>query len=322
MKTNYCTIFDRNYLFQGFALFLSLRRTTEDFMLYVLCMDDETLEVMGQLADAQFLTPISEHDLRARFPELETHAQRTNRDQYCWSCQPFAIQFLLERFALPSLTYLEADSLFFSSPQPLLDEVGWRSVSIVPHRYSRGLDQTAKSGRFCVQFNLFRNDDPAREALDSWKMACLEYRRELSMCLPGQKDLDTWPERFAPYIAVIENRGAGVAPWNVQQYRIQNEGGVPYVNEQPTIFYHFHQFAYLEGARFDFGGYRLSRSAIDAYYRPYVKHLGEVEKLVCSRFPEFRYRNLQAKTSGWRGRIRVLRRRVRGRYNVFHAGQL
>src|ERR1035437_1360879 len=154
MKTNYCTVFHKNYLFQGFALFLSLQRTAGDFMLYVLCMDDETLEVMGRVADAQFLTPVSEHDLRGRFPELESHAQRTNHGQYCWSCQPFFIQFLLERFALPSVTYLEADSLFFSSPQPTTyPAIKFLSLaylyhrSIVAHRRQTGKGLTSRSSR-------------------------------------------------------------------------------------------------------------------------------------------------------------------------------
>ena len=35
----YCTLFDSNYISKGIALYLSLERHTDDFLLYVMAMD-------------------------------------------------------------------------------------------------------------------------------------------------------------------------------------------------------------------------------------------------------------------------------------------
>ncbi len=42
---NYCTVFDKNYLVQGVALYRSLLHHADEFTLYALCMDGEACEL-------------------------------------------------------------------------------------------------------------------------------------------------------------------------------------------------------------------------------------------------------------------------------------
>ena len=318
---HYCTIFDKNYLFQGLALYNSLLKHTAGFELHVLCMDEHAYEVLSALGDPARLKLARDGDLRAAYPELAEHAGRTSRGQYIWSTQPFAVEYFLRKFSLPSVTYLEADSLFFSDPESLITEIGERSVSLVPHRYTPGVDQTETSGIYCVQFNFFRNNAAAKQVLGSWKSACLEYRADRPLNYPGQKDLDSWPSRFGNSVAVVGNLGAGVAPWNVEQFRITNTGGSPAVNGQAVVFYHFHEFSYLEGGGFDLGGYFLPATAVKSFYEPYAEALKEAEAQVAARFPDFKFRKLKARPAGFRGLLEVFKRRLRRRYNVLAHGR-
>ena len=45
---------------------------------------------------------------------------------------------------------------FYSNPRVLYDEMGANSVLITEHRYTKEYDQSATSGKYCVQFVTFK----------------------------------------------------------------------------------------------------------------------------------------------------------------------
>ena len=56
---------------------------------------------------------------------------------------------------------------------------------------------------------------------NSWRKQCLEwcfYKLEDGK-MGDQKYLDEWPDQYAS-CHIIENMGAGIAPWNYSQYEI------------------------------------------------------------------------------------------------------
>jgi len=328
MRT-YCTIFDKNYLYQGVALYNSLKRCARDFKLYTLCMDATSYSMMIEMKSAS-LVPISVEDLIT--PEALAVRNRTTHGQFCWVCQPLVCEFVLNNFGHDMVTYLEADSLFFSDPEILLQELGEGSVSLVPHNYSPAFDHTFTSGRFCVQFNAFRNNREARAVLEYWKSNCYKYTREKPRFLPGQTCLDDWPERFDG-VRVIQHLGAGVAPWNIQRFSCEVRNSVPYVDGVPIVFYHYHQYGRYENGSHELGSYPLPSHVINSIYKTYVNALDAAEKTVRTIDPTFAYRKwyknnktfselIKSATLGninedVKGYLRVWRRKIRGTYNIF-----
>src|SRR4051794_30204840 len=78
----FCTLFNWAYLAQGVALYRSLQRTRgDDFVLYVLCMDDISAEYLTSLALPNLrlvaLRDIEDETL------LAVKAHRT-LGEYCW----------------------------------------------------------------------------------------------------------------------------------------------------------------------------------------------------------------------------------------------
>ncbi|MBF0123432.1 MAG: hypothetical protein HQL21_08545, partial [Candidatus Omnitrophica bacterium] len=176
MRT-FCTLFDKNYLFQGVALYNSLKRHSKSFQLYVLCMDSTAFNTLTKMK-LENCVPISVDELLNS--EVAQVRERTTHGQFCWVCQPLLCQFVLDKFKVDMVTYLEADSLFFSDPEVLFQELEASSVSLVSHNFSPEFERFLPgSGKFCVQFNAFRNDAAARRTLQYWRECCFQYSNKV-----------------------------------------------------------------------------------------------------------------------------------------------
>lgn len=312
---HYCTLFDRNYLFQGIALYRSLEKTTNEFRLYVLCMDQTTYDMLRKL-NQRNLVPIHLSEI-VNDDEIRRVREGTTHGQFCWVSQPLACIYILDRFNVDMVTYLEADSIFFNDPEVLFEELGAFSVSLVPHRYTPKFNKAKTSGKYCVQFNAFRNDSLAREVLNYWKYSCFKYSKERPDYYPGQVTLDDWPIKF-PGVKEIEHRGAGVAPWNVQQYNIHKFKDKIFVDDVPLIFYHFHQYSQYEDGSHELGAYPLTANVLHEIYSKYISELRDIEKWVQTLDPEFIYKRKMKKS---KNPFRIIGssvlRKIKGTYNIY-----
>jgi len=205
-------------------------------------MDAETARVLDELALPGMRI--------VRVEELEAHDRgllkvKPTRTpvEYCWTATPAICLHALETEPeIDEITYLDADLMFFSSPEPVFEEVGDASVTIVPHRYApRYREFERESGTYNVEWLTFRRDSQGLEALSWWRERCLEwcYCRYEDGKMGDQKYLDDWPARFAG-VHILEHPGAGLAPWNVSQYALAEQDGRVEVDGRGLVFFHYH----------------------------------------------------------------------------------
>lgn len=274
----FCTLFNTAYLSRGLAMHASLTQHMPSAHLYVVCFDDRCFEVLTQLSLPK-LTPIRLND----FEDSALLAVKPTRSvsEYCWTCTPSVIRYVMQHYQLTQCTYLDADVYFFNSPEAALI-LGEDHISITPHRYTPRYDQSVTSGIYCVQFMTFRNTEQGMKVLNWWRDRCIEwcYARSESGKFGDQKYLDDWPERFSG-VKVLADPGLGVAPWNVQQYQVLPGGQAEILATHKTfdmVFYHFHACKVLTRKRFDLGGYCLNQAVISHVYQPYTKQLCQLEE--------------------------------------------
>jgi hypothetical protein len=292
MHYEFCTLFDRNYLFKGLALHESLERHVGDFTLWVLCMDDVVYDVLEKMH-----LPRLELISLAQFEDdalLRAKATRTPVE-YCWTCTPSLPLYLLDHVpGIEMVTYLDADLYFFGDPGSVYAELGRGSIGIVGHRFSAADEHQAQaSGIYNVAFMVFKKDEHARECLEWWRDRCNEwcYARFEEGRYGDQKYLDDWPERFAR-VVVLQDRGVGLAPWNLRSQRISMRGGRLLVDGEPLIFYHFHSFLIAgNGKQFRLADpcYRLGRRGCALVYRAYVASVERAMTRVRQTIPDYAY---------------------------------
>ena len=264
---NYCTLFDSNYLTRGVAMYNSLLKNERKFRLFIFAFDNLAYDILKEL-DLKNVIVISLSEFEDE--RLLKVKKTRSRGEYCWTCSSFSILYIMKHYDVDEVTYLDSDLFFFSRPQLLLDEFheSGKSVMITRHRYTPEYDQTATSGIYCVQFMTFKNDEDGLNVLNWWVDRCEEwcYARFEDGKFGDQKYLDDWMTRF-DCVHELQHLGGGVAPWNVQQYKVA-EG--PQVDGVPVVFYHFHNLKWLTDNEFNVSTYRLQDEVKQMIYYPYL----------------------------------------------------
>ena len=284
----FCTLFNKNYLSRGLALYHSLAEVCEDFKLYVFAFDNDTYEVLKKL-NLPALIPVSLTELEDE--ELLMVKPTRSFAEYCWTSTSSTILWVLKNKNETSCTYLDADLFFYRSPHILLDEMpASASVLITSHNYTRQYDQSALSGKYCVQFMYFRNDENGLIALNWWRDRCIEwcYARQEDGKFGDQKYLDDWLTRFSG-VHELQHLGC-LAPWNVQQYELTHPDQKTLTVKKTkaifdVVFFHFHGVKYFANGKFILAprSYLLSNNFRKYFYAPYLQKLLTIDKDIRER---------------------------------------
>jgi hypothetical protein len=281
----FCTYFDHRYLPQMLALVGSLRRSCPTFRLFALCLDEEARLALASLGLPE-VVPVPLAELERAYPALPAVRSGRSRLEYYFTCSPFLPAFVLDRFAdVQTITYLDADLFFFADPRPLFEEIGPAPVAIIGHRYPARLRDLEIYGVYNVGWLTFRRGAVAASCLGWWQERCVEwcFDRPEAGRFADQKYLDEWPARF-PGTVVLQHRGAGIAPWNLEDHPIAFAGGRGVVDGHPLIFVHFHGVKRVGACVWDLGfapyGSRATGVVVRRVFGPYLDAVRRGERRV------------------------------------------
>lgn len=286
---NLCTVFDSNYLDKGIVLYQSLKAVCDNFILFVFAFDEKAKEIL-ELLSYDNMVVIGLKDFETE--ELREVKNKRSRGEYCWTCTPIVIQHVLDKYNVADCTYIDSDLFFYQSPEVLLKEfyASNCSVGLVKHRFpktKRGRYNEKSSGTYCVQFNTFKNDENARKLLEIWKQQCLF---ECSIKKGGDQYYITDWGRLYDQVYEYQNIGAGVAPWNLMNYKLKKSKfkvDLTYLNENhELVFYHFQGIQYSQEGQVNInvitasGGGFIKKKYINYLYYPYLKEIEIVRDML------------------------------------------
>jgi hypothetical protein len=270
MKKHFVTLFDKNFLTHGLVLKASLKKNLPESILWVICMDSTTFDVLSAM-NLQDLNLIKLEDVE-NAKLLSVKSQRS-AGEYCWTLTPFSADFVFSKDSqIEEVTYIDADLYILNKNINLIFEEfdkSKKSALITKHAYSPEYDQSAIAGIFCVQFMIFKRD-LSRHVRQSWQDQCIEwcFGRYEDGKFGDQKYLDDWPEKFASDIHVLERESLLLGPWNCTRF--------PYSD---GAAWHFHGLRIQKDENtkqlslVNNGMYKIPEPTIRNVYNPYIEEL-------------------------------------------------
>jgi SAM-dependent methyltransferase len=287
---SYC---DSAYLPRLKALYASMVRHCGPFDLHVLAWDDGVADwCAANNVESESIDGFLGERKDLQIENLP--GPRRTRVEHMWTVGPAWINRTMNETGKP-VTYVDADVMFFSSPEPVFAEIGGARAALVPHGFaeaSRGLPgPTRQTHEVFGRFNVGIVYIARRVSADVWaeECRCWCYDRleqaphdppPVDLPFDGilygdQKYFDAWPGIGAAH--VVQHPGACAGPWQIHTRALDVRDGVIHFGNRPLVSYHFS--GYREGPhgqeQLTRPEYALNERQAELIYTPYVRALKE-----------------------------------------------
>ena len=288
MGFSYSTLFNIGYIDKGIALYNSIRAYNENSVLYILCLDSVT-ELVLQKHKLHNAVLISVENIEKFFPYLKQLKTERSFAEYCWTLTPHIIEYVFTVYNEKYNTYLDSDLYFFSDPDILNNEMlnNGDCTLITEHRFmadeKRPMNERLH-GKYCVQYNTFTNSNESGALLERWKanvIADCEYNKRKNKA-GDQKYLEEFPV-LSTSVYIPQNIGAGVAPWNIKQYKLlkANDGNIRITDGKQkafVVFYHYQNIKYISKNIVNVGAGRCDLRLKKVLYYKYLREIEAIRK--------------------------------------------
>ena len=254
---NFCTIADNNFYNKARALNHSLGEYSTDYMLHLLCIDDEIYQrckdvpnvTRYKLSELMTTDPIlkkaqTNQPSREALINSNNDIESAKKKQFIWSLSPYFTWWCLDNLPIADILYVDADIYFFSSCDDLYNSLEDCSVGIVEHR----CPYNPVNGKYNVGIVYFKNDLDGYKCATWWKNCLLltNHKFYLSHGTCGdQKYLELFSELF-DNVKVLDPFVGHLAPWNFLYHQYTEDKIIWNDKEQDLLYCHFSNFKYNE----------------------------------------------------------------------------
>lgn len=268
-----CTLLTKEYLVQGLALYNSLKQTTAEFHLWVLCVDNDAYTLLEKMNLARVTLVNLDNVKNERLAAL---ALQRKINEFCWTLKASFVTYLLKNnLSLESMLFVDADLYFFRDVKSIYQE--WGDKSIFLTKLWLGPKWAKKVGTYSAGLIGFKRDRQGLKCLASWRRKCLKWcsERPDKGRWADQKYLDRWPG-ITDSIAVSENKGINTGPWNIRKGQVvQEKKGILYFEGHPVVCYHFSGFELISEGEAELCNRKRLPAHAEKIYAAYLKGIQE-----------------------------------------------
>lgn len=275
-----CTLADSGYLHFVLALHASVREHCDEWMMHVVCLDEQAFEVLERL-DRPGLHLIPVGELIDLEPMLEVVRKVRPLSEFARACKPHAIRRVLaDPVRADVVTWIDADAMCFAGLDPVLEELGSESILLAPQALPPAFREIERrTGRFMGGLVSFRNDETGRAAAEWWATRCLVGgcpRVADPIRFGDQKYLQGIPEEF-DRVAVTSDISLFLAPFNIERHEVTAGPRGPLVDGRELVIYQYTGFHEVEGGGYEatFPPWRLTRNERELIYAPFRARIAD-----------------------------------------------
>jgi hypothetical protein len=157
-----------------------LKHSSDPIKIFVLNTGEELFSIKN--ADVNNWRDIANDDLR------KAKSNRTQQE-FNWTCASWFMNYLMQYSpshlvsdglmedvqGLNSITYIDADVMFFSDPKVIFDEIGDKDIGIIPHRWEKKLKERLEvNGKYNVSWVTIKNAETGKKCLEKWSNQCID----------------------------------------------------------------------------------------------------------------------------------------------------
>ncbi len=309
-RYHFCTIFDYSYLAKALVLMESLRSVC-DCEIYAFTDDQKCIDALT----ARSMAYVTIVDLKEIEDEnLRMVKSQRDRGEYFWTIKASCILYLFKRNKMLVVTYVDADTEFFSDPSPLFNQmtIGY-SVLLLPHNFSRRYAHEIKNGIYNAGYISFKNSEQGIAALRWWDAKCREWCfRKIEKHRFGDQ---LYLNEMASFdgVTAIDHNGA-LANWNIQDYTYSFENGKLIASMHgegkfPIISYHFHYLRFILPDKVELGRKYIPEAILKYVYKPHIQKL--------LSFMPIDDQGTKPNAVSWKTPIIFILRKISNTYNVY-----
>jgi len=245
MRSAVCTIVAKNYLAHARVLMASVRDWMPEARRVVVLVDqvegcfDPSHEEFDVILTSDLHLPNSAW-FHFKYTVLELST----------AVKPYALEFLLHRYQLDCLVFLDPDIRLYSNLEEMWALLSQNSIVLTPHLTAQ-IDDGAlpgeldilRSGTYNLGFIAVASTPVTHEFLQWWQAklydnCVVDMARGLFV---DQRWIDLVPGMFDG-VAILRHSGYNVAYWNLKTRAFRCDNGVCSVNGVPLRFFHFSGF--------------------------------------------------------------------------------
>lgn len=238
--TTFCTIVDTTYLNQALLSRNSFLRFHPQSSFYILVTDLSTLRL-----DTDYVISISK--IVETYPDLAHMRQYYDIVEFSTALKPFLIHYV-RILRGGRVTYVDPDTMFFSSCLEILNSYSTKGILISPHRLTPA-DGLLVDDKVFLKFGLYNlgfiSVGEETEKFLNWWQSKLVYEATRyfgSEVFTDQK----WIDLASVYydIQICKHLGINVAPWNIDERFPERREETWFCRDgSRLVFFHFAQMS-------------------------------------------------------------------------------